>query len=96
MRVLLVEDDRELAEYVRKGLEEEGYVVQVCFDGSAGLKAAEITAFDIIVHDEHGALGALDIETVTPNGTIGLRQIDRRQLGAGYSAVFAARDDEGR
>jgi DNA-binding response OmpR family regulator len=51
MRVLLVEDDWELAEFVRKGLEEEGYVVQVCFDGSAGLKAAELTAFDIIVLD---------------------------------------------
>ena len=51
MRVLLVEDDRELAEYVRKGLEEEGYVVQVCFDGSAGLRAAELTAFDLIVLD---------------------------------------------
>lgn len=51
MRILLVEDDRELAGYVRKGLEEEGYVVQVSFDGSAGLKAAEITAFDIIVLD---------------------------------------------
>lgn len=51
MRVLLVEDDRELAGYVRKGLEEEGYVVQVSFDGSAGLRAAEITAFDIIVLD---------------------------------------------
>jgi DNA-binding response OmpR family regulator len=51
MRVLLVEDDRELAGYVRKGLEEEGYVVQVSFDGSAGLKAAETTAFDLIVLD---------------------------------------------
>jgi DNA-binding response OmpR family regulator len=51
MRVLLVEDDRELAEYVRKGLEEEGYVVDARFDGSAGLKAAELTAFDIIVLD---------------------------------------------
>jgi DNA-binding response OmpR family regulator len=51
MRVLLVEDDRELAGYVRKGLEEEGYVVQLSFDGSAGLRAAETTAFDIIVLD---------------------------------------------
>jgi DNA-binding response OmpR family regulator len=51
MRVLLVEDDRELADYVRKGLEEEGYVVDARFDGSAGLKAAELTAFDIIVLD---------------------------------------------
>jgi DNA-binding response OmpR family regulator len=51
MRVLVVEDDRELAGYVRKGLEEEGYVVQVAFDGSAGLRTAETTAFDIIVLD---------------------------------------------
>src|SRR6266568_2100313 len=51
MRVLLVEDDRELAGYVQKGLEEEGYVVQVSFDGSAGLRAAELNAFDIIVLD---------------------------------------------
>ena len=35
MRILLVEDDRELAGYVRKGLEEEGHAVQVCLDGSA-------------------------------------------------------------
>lgn len=51
MRILLVEDDRELVGYVRKGLEEEGYAVQACFDGSAGLKAAEIAAFDLIVLD---------------------------------------------
>ena len=51
MRVLLVEDDRELAEYVRKGLEEEGYTVEVCFDGATGLKAAELTAFGVIVLD---------------------------------------------
>jgi DNA-binding response OmpR family regulator len=51
MRILVVEDDRELAEYVRKGLEEEGYVVQVCFDGGTGLRNAERTAFDLIVLD---------------------------------------------
>jgi hypothetical protein len=36
MRVLLVEDDRELAGYVRKGLEQEGYGVQVSLTGAAG------------------------------------------------------------
>jgi DNA-binding response OmpR family regulator len=51
MRVLLVEDDRELADYVRRGLEEEGHSVQACFDGSSGLRAAERSAFDIIVLD---------------------------------------------
>src|SRR5512139_2532755 len=51
MRILLVDDDRELAEYVRKSLEEENHAVTVCFDGSAGLRAAELTAFDIVVLD---------------------------------------------
>ena len=51
MRVLLVEDDREVADYVRRGLEEEQYSVTVCFDGTAGLRAAETSNFDIIVLD---------------------------------------------
>jgi DNA-binding response OmpR family regulator len=51
MRILLVDDDRELTEYVRKGLEEENYAVTVCFDGAWGLRAAERTAFDIVVLD---------------------------------------------
>lgn len=51
MRLLLVEDDRDVAEYLRKGLEEEGYTVKLCLDGASGLKAAEISAFDIIVLD---------------------------------------------
>lgn len=51
MRVLVVEDDREVAEYVQRGLEEEGYTVSVCFDGYSALKTAENAAFDIIVLD---------------------------------------------
>ena len=51
MRILLVEDDGDVAEYIRRELEEEGYSVSVCHDGAAGLRAAERTAFDIIVLD---------------------------------------------
>ncbi len=51
MRILLVDDDRELADYVRKGLEEEGCAVTVCVDGPTGLEAAGRTAFDIVVLD---------------------------------------------
>ena len=51
MRILLVEDDREVAEYIRRQLEEEGSSVAVCHDGTAGLRAAELYAFDIIVLD---------------------------------------------
>lgn len=51
MRILLVEDDRELAGYLRRGLEEENNAVTVCFDGSCGLHAAQSSTFDIIVLD---------------------------------------------
>lgn len=51
MRILLVEDDRDVAEYTRRQLEEEGHAVTVCHDGAAGLRAAEQGAFDILVLD---------------------------------------------
>jgi two-component system response regulator MprA len=51
MRILLVDDDVEVTEYVRRELEEEGHAVSVCHDGAAGLRAAELHAFDIIVLD---------------------------------------------
>jgi two-component system copper resistance phosphate regulon response regulator CusR len=51
MRILLVEDDREVADYVRRGLEEENNSVVVCYDGAAGLKTAQSVPFDIIVLD---------------------------------------------
>ena len=50
MRVLLV-DDREVAEYVRRELEEESFSVVVAHDGGSGLRLAETAAFDIIVLD---------------------------------------------
>jgi len=49
--VLLVEDDRELADYVRRALEEEHYSVTMCFDGSSGLKAIQTATYDLLVLD---------------------------------------------
>jgi DNA-binding response OmpR family regulator len=51
MRVLLVDDDREVANYVRRELEEESFNVVVAHDGASGLRLAEQSAFDIIVLD---------------------------------------------
>jgi DNA-binding response OmpR family regulator len=51
MRILVVEDDRDVAEYVRRELEDEGHAVSVCHDGASGLRAAERAAFDMIVLD---------------------------------------------
>jgi DNA-binding response OmpR family regulator len=51
MNVLLVEDDKDLAGFVREGLEDEGCTVKVCYDGGSGLRQAEMHAFDIILLD---------------------------------------------
>ncbi len=51
MRILVVEDDRELAHYVTRTLDEEGNTVSACFDGRAGLRAAHSSRFDVIVLD---------------------------------------------
>lgn len=51
LHVLLVEDDKELAGFVRTGLEDESCIVDVCFDGGSGLRRAEQHAFDILLLD---------------------------------------------
>ncbi len=51
MRVLVIEDERHMAELLRRGLEEEGYVVSVSFEGEEGLEAAASFEFDAIILD---------------------------------------------
>jgi len=51
MRVLLVEDEKDLASIVKMGLEEEGYVVDVAYDGEEGLYMAENYPLDAIILD---------------------------------------------
>lgn len=50
-RVLVVEDDAETADYVLKGLREEGFTVEHAADGRDGLYLASSSAFDAIVMD---------------------------------------------
>lgn len=51
MRLLIVEDDRSLAEAVRRGLSQEGYVVDVVHDGAEGLDLAETGVHDAMILD---------------------------------------------
>ena len=51
MRILVVEDDRKVANFIQSGLQQEGYAVDVLFDGSgAGDQAATID-YDAVVLD---------------------------------------------
>lgn len=51
MRVLLVEDHRPLVRALRRGLEEEGFAVDVAYDGEEGGYKAESADYDVIVLD---------------------------------------------
>ena len=51
MNVLIIEDDRKIASFARKGLEEQGFTVTVCLDGDEGCELATSLAWDVIVLD---------------------------------------------
>ena len=51
MRILVVEDDAVAAEYVRKGLMEEGHVVDLAGDGELALEMAKAADYDALVLD---------------------------------------------
>ena len=52
MRILVVEDERKVAAFIRQGLVEEGHAVEVAADGAAALDAMEEDpAYDLVVLD---------------------------------------------
>src|SRR5205809_501557 len=51
MRVLVVEDEKKTASFIRKALQAEGFAVDVCHTGDDGWAAARLTPFDAIVLD---------------------------------------------
>src|SRR5213594_600844 len=51
MRVLLIEDDRKAARLLAKGLQEEGFVVDVAPTGEDGEEKAAVNEYDLIVLD---------------------------------------------
>jgi heavy metal response regulator len=53
MRILVVEDEKKVASFIKKGLEEEGYAVDLARDGESGLELALVQVHDLIVLDVH-------------------------------------------
>jgi DNA-binding response OmpR family regulator len=51
MRVLVVEDQQELAETVATGLRREGMAVDIAFDGTAAIRRATVHEYDVVVLD---------------------------------------------
>ncbi len=70
MRVLVIEDDLEMAGYIRKGLSESGHVVDVAATGPEGLARALGGAYDTIIVDRMlpGLDGLTLIQTLRKEG----------------------------
>jgi heavy metal response regulator len=51
MRILVIEDEKKVANFIKKGLEEEHYAVDTAYDGEVGLFMAEVNEYDLIVLD---------------------------------------------
>lgn len=66
MRILVVEDEKKVASFVKKGLEEESYAVDVSYDGMEGGYLAETNPYDLII---------LDIMLPGKNGLAVLREL---------------------
>lgn len=71
MKVLLVEDEKKVASFIRKGLEEEYYTVDVAFDGRQGRELALSQEYDLII---------LDIMLPYINGIMLLEEIRRSRI----------------
>src|SRR6266481_1924036 len=70
MRILVVEDEKKTASFIRKALQAEGFAVDVCHSGDDGWAAARVTPFDAIV---------LDIMLPGRDGLSLLRQLRERK-----------------
>lgn len=51
MKVLVVEDEERVAQFIQKGLKEEGHAVDVSYDGEDGGFLAEVNDYDLIILD---------------------------------------------
>jgi two-component system OmpR family response regulator len=64
MRALIIEDDRTIADFIARGLQEAGFAVEVAGDGEQGLAAALAQEPDVAIVDlmlpERDGLGVID------------------------------------
>jgi len=51
MRILVVEDEKKVASFIKRGLEEEEFTVDVAYDGEEGIQMAVDSTYDLILMD---------------------------------------------
>ena len=51
MKILVVEDEKDLADAIARGLSQQAYSVDVAYDGLKALELIEINSYDLIILD---------------------------------------------
>lgn len=51
MRILVIEDEKKISEFIKRGLKEEGYAVDVAYDGQQGEFLAKTNDYDLVLLD---------------------------------------------
>lgn len=51
MKILVIEDEKKVSAFVKRGLENERYIVETAFDGTTGLEMAHHPSIDVIILD---------------------------------------------
>ena len=51
MNILVVEDEKKIAAFIRKGLDEQGYSLTISHNGDEGYRLAQTKSFDLIILD---------------------------------------------
>jgi heavy metal response regulator len=82
MRILVVEDELKVASFIKKGLQEETYAVDVANDGAEGLSLIEMNVYDAVI---------LDLMLPKRNGIEVMQEIRSRKLNVPV-IMLTARD----
>ena len=80
MKLLVIEDEKKIANLINKGLREQGYLVDMLYDGTEGLERASTQPYDAIV---------LDIMLPGRDGLSVLRELRSRNIATPVMVLTA-------
>ena len=87
MKILVIEDEKLLADSLRSLLERKGFEVEVCYDGESGAEYAELGVYDLLI---------LDVMMPKMDGYQVARQVRSQRCGTPILMLTAKSDLEDR